>query len=199
MWKHYFGPQARIYGVDVNPRCREFEDAQTEILIGDQEDRAFLKRLKRTIPRLDIVIDDGGHTMKQQIVTFEELFPHVSDRGLYLCEDTSTSYWRYFGGGYKRKGTFVEFSKDLVDSINAWFSKDDARLAVNSYTEWIQSLHFYAGILVVEKQATERPVEVETGSIRLPVHEYINPLHGTLPFSVRSVWRKLKDRFQSCS
>ena len=30
--------------------------------------------------------------MHQQIVTFEELFPHVQPHGVYLCEDLHTSY-----------------------------------------------------------------------------------------------------------
>jgi hypothetical protein len=28
MWKHYFGPKATIYGVDIDPGCRSLEDAR---------------------------------------------------------------------------------------------------------------------------------------------------------------------------
>jgi hypothetical protein len=58
--------------------------------------------VKQTIPNVDILIDDGGHTMKQQIVTFEVLFDHVKQDGVYLVEDLHPSYWKEFGGGYKR-------------------------------------------------------------------------------------------------
>jgi 23S rRNA U2552 (ribose-2'-O)-methylase RlmE/FtsJ len=77
MWKDYFGPRARIVGVDIDPECKDMEESQVEVYIGDQEDRTFLASLRDTLPRIDIVIDDGGHTMKQQIATFEELFFHV--------------------------------------------------------------------------------------------------------------------------
>src|ERR1700683_5617356 len=39
MWKDYFGPGARIVGVDIDPRCKDLEEEQIEIHIGDQEDR----------------------------------------------------------------------------------------------------------------------------------------------------------------
>ena len=63
----------------------------------------FLKKLYAALPPLDILIDDGGHTMNQQITTFEVLFDKVKEDGIYLCEDLHTSYFKYFGGGYKKK------------------------------------------------------------------------------------------------
>ena len=62
-----------------------------------------------------ILIDDGGHTMEQQIVTFEELYDHINDGGIYLCEDVHTSYLEKFGGGYQKEGTFIEYSKKIID------------------------------------------------------------------------------------
>src|SRR4029077_4961037 len=61
MWRDYFGPQASIVGVDINPECKRFEEAGVRIVIGDQEDRAFLRRLAGSLPRIDVLIDDGGH------------------------------------------------------------------------------------------------------------------------------------------
>ncbi len=43
--KHYFRPQVKIYGIDINPACKQFEEDQIEIIIGDQEDRHFLKSI----------------------------------------------------------------------------------------------------------------------------------------------------------
>jgi 23S rRNA U2552 (ribose-2'-O)-methylase RlmE/FtsJ len=67
MWKNYFGDKCKIYGIDINPRCKELEENQVEIIIGSQEDKSFLTSLKEKIPRVDILIDDGGHTMNQNI------------------------------------------------------------------------------------------------------------------------------------
>lgn len=152
LWKDYFGPQARIYGVDIDPRCKQFEEENVRILIGDQGDREFLRRVTREIPRPDILIDDGGHLMHQQIATFEELYAFVVDDGIYLCEDLHTSYWPEWGGGVRRPGTFMEFAKQLIDTLHGFYSKDPARFSPSSVTRSAHSLHFYDSILVLEKQ-----------------------------------------------
>lgn len=43
--------------------------------------------------------------MKQQIVTFEEMYGHVKKDGNYLCEDLHTSYWLRYGGGKMKKNS----------------------------------------------------------------------------------------------
>jgi len=154
MWKYYFGPRAKIYGVDINPKCKELEEENIEIFIGDQSNREFLESLTVKIPRIDILIDDGGHRMEQQINTFEVLFPHIDKDGIYLCEDLHTSYWKRFGGGYHKEGTFVEYSKEFIDLINGWhFRVRD----VTKFTESVDSLHYYDSILVIEKKPREKP------------------------------------------
>jgi hypothetical protein len=163
MWKHYFGPKCRIYGVDINPQCKRIEEDGVEILLGDQEDRTFLRSLVKKIPRIDILIDDGGHSMRQQINTYEEIFPHVAANGVYLCEDLHTSYWDNFGGGYRRKGTFIEYSKNFIDHLNAWHSREPKKFAVTDFTRSVHSLHYYDSVLVIEKRPIEMPSHSQTG------------------------------------
>jgi hypothetical protein len=123
MWRDYFGPRARIVGVDVDPRCGELP-VDAEVVIGDQADPALHTLLREQVGSVDIVIEDGGHTMGQQLTTSREMWPAVRDGGVYLVEDLHPSYWSNFGGGYRRPGTFIEHAKDLVDSLNAWHSRD---------------------------------------------------------------------------
>ena len=169
MWKEYFGPKARIWGVDVDPQCKAFEEEQISILIGDQEDRGFLRSIVAATPRFDIVLDDGGHSMKQQIHTFEELFGHITDDGVYLCEDLHTSYRTAWGGKYKGRGTFIEYSKNLIDQLNAWhskvpwYSKRQRRPRVDTFTRTAHSLHYYDSVLVIEKRAMQQPRRRVTG------------------------------------
>jgi hypothetical protein len=58
MWRDYFGPKARIYGVDIEPACRAYESDSVKIFIGDQGDRQFWHEFRGKVPALDIVIDD---------------------------------------------------------------------------------------------------------------------------------------------
>jgi len=163
MWKEYFGPRCKIYGVDINTHCKALEEDQIKIFIGDQGDRKFLKSLAEQIPRIDILIDDGGHTMKQQIYTYEELFPSIDKNGVYLCEDLHTSYWPKWGGGYKKQGSFIEYSKQFIDAINAWHSRE-SKFKVTEFTKTVHSLHYYDSILVIEKRPIEEPTHSRTGT-----------------------------------
>lgn len=175
MWRNYFGPSANIFGIDINPNCKQFEEPGIRIFIGDQEDRGFLRRLAIEIPQIDVLIDDGGHTMRQQIHTFEELFPKISTGGTYLIEDLHTSYWKKWGGSYQGHGTFIEYSKHFIDSINAWHSREPSRLKVTPFTKSVHSLHFYDSVLVVEKRPMQEPTRERRGKALFADHEHQSP------------------------
>ncbi len=150
MWKKYFGNRCNIIGIDIMEECKDYEEEQIKIYIGSQEDREFLQKIKAEIPKVDIIIDDGGHTMNQQIITFEELFPILADGGVYLCEDTHTSYWSDFEGGYRKPDTFLEYSKNFIDRLHARYSLS-ADLKTDDFTRAVRSIHYYDSMVVLEK------------------------------------------------
>lgn len=170
MWKHYFGNKAKIYGIDINPNCKQLEEENIKIFIGSQSNKNFLEKVKKEIPPIDILIDDGGHTMLQQIISFEELFDHIKPDGVYLCEDLHTSYWMQYGGGHKRKGTFIEYSKNFIDKLNAYHSTEKS-LKIDSFTTSVNSLHYYDSILVIEKRPTPAPSSRQTGKDKIEFDE----------------------------
>ena len=168
MWKEYFGPKAKIYGVDIDPNCKKFEEENIEIFIGDQNDREFLRGLTKKLPKFDIVIDDGGHTSKQQITTFEEIYAHTAENGVYLVEDTHTNYWRGFNKGVKQN--FIDYAKKFADSVHEWhfekwnfnrfalpFSKREGELQVSEFTKTTQSVTFYDSVVVFQKKKMVEP------------------------------------------
>ena len=163
MWRDYFGPHARIVGVDVDPRCAELGGPGTEVIIGDQDDREFLAGLAAKLESVDIVIDDGGHRMTQQLGTLEELWPIVVPGGIYLAEDLHTSYWPEYGGGPPGTATFLERVKALVDDVNAW----DAHgvVPVTQWTRTIRGLHVYDKVVVLEKAVIETPHHYAIGQL----------------------------------
>jgi cephalosporin hydroxylase len=175
MWRDYFGIDAQIFAIDINPLCKQFETEKTKIFIGSQEDREFLKYIKTQVPKFDILIDDGGHTMQQQIVSFEELYDHIKDDGLYLCEDLHTSYWEKYGGGHKNPNSFIEYSKNFIDSINAWHSRDK-KLTVNNFTKSTYALHYYDSVLVIEKKLMSPPIVEMNGEIIIPIDNFPTPV-----------------------
>ncbi|MBR4574863.1 MAG: class I SAM-dependent methyltransferase [Lachnospiraceae bacterium] len=151
MWKNYFGNDSKIFGVDINPECKRHEENGIKVFIGSQEDRAFLNNLKDKIGKVDIIIDDGGHTMNQQIVSFDELFDMLVDDGLYLCEDCHTSYMEEYGGGLRRNNTFVEYTKKLVDGLHYQYFSDSDK-GKEKPCDNIKSISYYDSVVVIEKR-----------------------------------------------
>ncbi|SFX59955.1 Methyltransferase domain-containing protein [Thermoactinomyces sp. DSM 45891] len=162
MWKDYFGPQATIYGLDINPQCKCIEEDQIKIIIGDQGDRDFWRRTIPELPQFDIIIDDGGHYVHQQKITFEEMFPVLAENGVYLVEDLHTSYWSEAGGGLRNSNSFIEYSKNIVDSLNGWHQKPSN---VDYLTTSIGSITYYDSTLVIEKKARSAPYRYTTGHL----------------------------------
>jgi hypothetical protein len=137
MWKTFF-PHAHIVGVDINAECKRYEDDRISIRIGDQTDKAFLGGLVSEFGGFDIIIDDGGHRMTQQIGSFQTLFPHLKLGGMYIIEDLHTSYLEQFGGG--GPDSTVNFLKALIDPLNQENGKSP-----------ITSINFYPKICFMQK------------------------------------------------
>jgi 23S rRNA U2552 (ribose-2'-O)-methylase RlmE/FtsJ len=180
MWKDYFGPKAKIYGIDIDPRCKQMEEENVKIYTGSSSDREFLKKIKKEVPKFDILIDDGGHRFDQQIATYEELFDHIKDDGVYLCEDLHTSYWLMYGGGSRRKGTFIEYSKKFIDYLNAHHSEQRS-LPVSNFTNSVDSIHYYDSMLVIEKKKRPKPHTEKTGAPTFPFPEEFGKKKKSIP------------------
>jgi hypothetical protein len=124
MWRDYFGPEARIIGIDLNPNAKRWEKDGFEVHIGSQSDPAFWKTFFEFVGPVDIVLDDGGHTFEQQIVTVHNCIPNIKEGGLMIVEDTHTSYFKEFG--FPTKYSFIEWTKKLIDNVNSRFPSVNA-------------------------------------------------------------------------
>jgi hypothetical protein len=121
MWREFL-PHAKIFAIDIDPRCLDLQQeiADTTIRLVDQGNASQLAEfVDETGGAFDLIVDDGGHTMSQQITSFEVLFPHIVLGGAYVIEDIGTAYWEEFGGrDLGLDGTSVALVKRLIDSIN---------------------------------------------------------------------------------
>ncbi len=96
LWKEYFGADAQIYGIDIDPAAKQYETEGIKIFIGDQGDPDFLTNVLTEVGGFDIVIDDGAHTNFMVMSSLEALYPKTQH--LYVVEDTHALYW--WGGMY---------------------------------------------------------------------------------------------------
>ena len=120
---------------------------------GSQVDETFLLDVLRRIGQIDIVIDDGSHRNEHVLQTFAFLFPRLSNPGMYVVEDTQTSYWSEMGGSsqdLERRDTSMGFFKKLIDGLNyVEFDRDDYEPSY--YDKHIVAMHFYHSLVFIQK------------------------------------------------
>ncbi len=120
MWRDFFGENARIIGIDLNPNAKRWEEYGFEIFIGDQSRPEFWREFVKHVDSFDILLDDGGHTNLQQLVTLYEMSNCVNNDGMIVIEDTHSSYEREFGNPGRL--SFVNISKRLIDLLHLRFN-----------------------------------------------------------------------------
>ena len=143
VWKKYFGKNAKIIGIDLNPNAKKFEKYGFKIFIGDQADPKFWKKFFKKENNIDIILDDGGHTNKQQIITTNSCIPNINNGGMLVIEDTHTSYQKEFNN--PSKYSFINYSKKIIDDINYRFPKLGS--FKNSLNNKIYSVEFFESIV----------------------------------------------------
>ncbi len=89
MWRDYF-PNANISGLDIMD-CTKHDDERIKTYKGSQVIKEDLLNIVDKNEPFDFIIDDGGHTMKQQQYSFGVLFEKLKSGGVYIIEDLHTS------------------------------------------------------------------------------------------------------------
>jgi hypothetical protein len=140
MWRDYFS-NANIIGFDFYKK--ELNIKGVSIYQGSQIDNDFLKSLPAPF---DIIIDDGSHVSSHIISTFDTLFCKLNSGGIYVVEDTETSYWseHYGGGTLPTDTTSMNFFKGLCDTLNPEYGVSDIY--------GIKTIHFYSGLIFIFKK-----------------------------------------------
>lgn len=146
MWNYYFDKNCSIYGFDIDSSCKQYENQNIKIIIGDQNNKNHLDNIIKDLPPIDIIIDDGSHIQEHIINSFTNLYNHINPGGVYLIEDLHTAYWSSYGGGYKLPSSFIEYSKNLIDEVNSWHHN-----GCNKYEHQIKSIHYHDSICVITK------------------------------------------------
>ncbi len=164
LWRKYFGPEARIVGVDIDAACKDRIDPGSFVVIGDQTDAAVLAAaIEKLGGGVDLVIDDASHLGRHQIASFEYLYPRLSVHGLYACEDIQCCYSYEHEGGYLHDGTFVEYAKGLIDRLHAWHLDGELKTNFMDFARATYGIFFYVDLIIIEKQPIEMPFHIQIG------------------------------------
>jgi len=144
MWRDFFGPSVRIIGIDLNPEAKRWESEGFEIFIGSQSDPKFRKEFFSEVGDVDLILDDGGHTNEQQIVTTNCCIEHINNGGVLAIEDTHASYMSDFGN--PSRFSFMAYAKYIVDVINSRFS--GLKNYNNVFIKSVYSVHFNESFVI---------------------------------------------------
>ena len=139
MWAEYF-TDAEIIVTDITDKV--IEDKGYTFKKIDQTDRKAMSALGS----FDIIVDDGSHRSADVIASFEIMYPLLKDGGLYIIEDTQTSYWPELSPRQKT----TEYFKELTDGLN-WAEIRRFGYKPNYYDENIYGIHFFHNLVVVLK------------------------------------------------
>ncbi len=100
-----------------------------------------------------MIIDDGSHINDHVVTTFDFLFPKLAPGGIYVIEDTQTSYWTEYCGepiNLLAPRTMMDRFKKLADSINYREWKTDEP---DYFERHVTGVHFYEGIIFIDKSS----------------------------------------------
>ena len=174
IWKKYFGASAVVHGVDIR-------ETVCELQLGDGISTYCFDNTNETVVRqhsqtytYDIIIDDASHLNADVINTFSYLFPELHPGGYYVIEDVHTSYWEFYGGGFRRANTSVEYFKHMIDIINYYHHSINLQNLTDFQVycvQHIRSITFVDGMIIIRKHKLPRTQKYRNiiGGIHDPV------------------------------
>lgn len=174
LWSEYFGNKTQVTGIDIDIK-KSHSTKYLGLVEGDQGDCLFWDDFlgHYTDACFDIIFDDGSHKNSDQILTLEKAYPYLKSGGIYVCEDTHTSYYnneRINDGGLNSPKSFTEYCKKLIDVINHRHTHfaigvGETKAGPHVDEELIRkfnglfSVNFYDSVIVIQKTSSFIPLE----------------------------------------
>lgn len=166
MWSEYFS-NSNIIGADLFKKELQLP-LRVHTVKLDQSKPVEIEELGKDYGMFDIIIDDGSHISSHIINTFEILWKYLNDQGIYVIEDTQTSYWSKLGGYDKQDSQrATSYFQSLTDSLNytEFLVKDYVPDDIERYLNYI---HFYHNVIFIGKSLKEKKsLFVDNGNLML--------------------------------
>jgi cephalosporin hydroxylase len=147
LWKKFLGPFVRIVGIDTDVLCKQLEEDQISVRLGDQSDSKFLQSIVDEFGHPDIVIDDGSHRSEDQINALQLFYPLLTKNGVYVIEDLHVAYWDKQAGVVPDGKNTIDLCKSLIDDLHGRYVKDRR----SKFTDTTRSISFYDSMVVFER------------------------------------------------
>jgi hypothetical protein len=160
-------PHAEMWEAEYNKACVNSQRAKGNfpkdlgLLVGDQSDPATLERwIKESGGNFDVVIDDGGHTNKQVMNSFDYLWPQVKPGGLYFIEDLQVGRTRGYEdtGGTRIVSEVIQaWTEQLIISAPQWGRPRSDLVSKHPLPKAVESIFCQHEACVLVKQSQDYP------------------------------------------
>ena len=189
MWRNFFGKKAKIIGIDLNPESKKFEKYGFKIFIGDQSKESFWRNFFSKVGKVDLILDDGGHTNYQQIITTNCCIPNIRDNGMLVVEDIHTSFIKkkwYNPSKY----SYINYCKKLIEDLNSRFP--GIKRQTFSLNKYIYSMQNFESIVSfnINRNLCKKNVEIRNSKKSTDPKEFRSTLDKG------SIFYKIKKRFK---
>ena len=85
---YFYLPNSNFIGVDNNPFRMRYKSNRIRSIYVDTSSKKILQNLSNHLnQKFDIIIDDAGHQLIDQILCFSENFKNLKKGGIYIVED----------------------------------------------------------------------------------------------------------------
>jgi hypothetical protein len=139
-------------------------------VVGDQGSRDVLRRLVASHGPWNIIVDDGGHTDRQVLTSFEELFPRLADNGIYLIEDTHAHWMEPSYRDHPQNLSVLDLVAQLFTEMHRgsaslalrdrWHTPPELRAGraeLPLLATHVAAVHLFDSMIVIEKRKRDEP------------------------------------------
>lgn len=172
VWAKYFPNARHILGVDIDPKVGDlvYEDSRIRAHVADGTTAAAVDAIGHDKFPVDIFIDDGSHFNEHVIKSFLLFFPLLKEGGIYVIEDTHTSYFHEYDSHLFAPTSMMSFFQRMSDVVNRehWGAALSAEAAITSLLalnglsaaslDWIgqvDAITFTNSMIIIEKRAAD--------------------------------------------
>ncbi len=154
IWRDYF-PNAKIFGIDNDVRCKAYSGESITIEILSQADTGAQIEFGKNYGPFDVIVDDASHINSLTLNSFNALFPYLKSGGWYIIEDLANSYedlnkvlgkWHGELRRNKTEGTNLKNDRSQIDKFLLDKIKDmDKRIGE------IRTIHIWSMLCFIQK------------------------------------------------
>lgn len=116
-FRDYLG--IKIYGADIDEKIL-FEEKNIETYFIDQLETKTIKNIKKSIPKLDLIIDDGLHQPDANLNVILDLLDHLNPNGILVIEDIEPNFVHIFKIIEKIYNNSDNYKSSLINMTNGY-------------------------------------------------------------------------------